>query len=97
MITLVPSINSHVEKSKFEFAGKVLAEIWNIMTFNGHTAHIKPSEPELPDDPEINDFQTHPESQYLLQFIKHKVQCAVCHQEVVGLCFEYSRQSPKHQ
>lgn len=45
------TVNDNLEISNIEFAGKVLAEVWNMMNIDGHLFHatyVKSGEHELP-------------------------------------------------
>lgn len=70
------TVNVDLEKSNFEFAGKVLAEIWSTMNIDGHPVHatyVNSGEPELPVEEHIKWYSDHVrESQYLLQIVKCK-------------------------
>jgi hypothetical protein len=70
------TVNEYLEKTNFEFAGKVLAEVWNCMQIDGHPVHaiyVAPGDFELPDDPETKWHSDHVrESQYLLKVVRCK-------------------------
>lgn len=64
------SINDHLGKSKFKFAMKVIAEIYNTITISEHpvyTSYIELGGKNLSGDPEIKCCLEHvQETQYLL-------------------------------
>ena len=70
------TINEHLERSNFEFAGNVLAEVWSSMEIDGYhviAKYIGAGEQDLPDLPDIKWYSEHVrESQYLLQIVKCK-------------------------
>ncbi|KAG5889612.1 hypothetical protein JTB14_024033 [Gonioctena quinquepunctata] len=68
------TINEHLERSNFEFAGNVLAEVWSSMEIDGYhvtAKYIGAGEQDLLDFPDIKWYSEHVrESQYLLQIVK---------------------------
>ncbi|KAG5889651.1 hypothetical protein JTB14_028929 [Gonioctena quinquepunctata] len=68
------TINEHLERSNFEFAGNVLAEVWSSMEIDGYhvtAKYIGTGEQDLLDFPDIKWYSEHVrESQYLLQIVK---------------------------
>ncbi|KAG5862642.1 hypothetical protein JTB14_012265 [Gonioctena quinquepunctata] len=67
-------INEHLERSNFEFAGNVLAEVWSSMEIDSYhvtAKYIGAGEQDLLDFPDIKWYSEHVrESQYLLQIVK---------------------------
>ncbi|KAG5875934.1 hypothetical protein JTB14_036467 [Gonioctena quinquepunctata] len=68
------TINEHLERSNFKFAGNVLAEVWSSMEIYGYhvtAKYIGAGEQDLLDFPDIKWYSEHVrESQYLLQIVK---------------------------
>ncbi|KAG5877588.1 hypothetical protein JTB14_027190 [Gonioctena quinquepunctata] len=68
------TINEHLERSNFEFAGNVLAEVWSSMEIDGYhvtAKYIGAGEQDLLDFPDIEWYSEHVrKSQYLLQIVK---------------------------
>ncbi|CAH1105641.1 unnamed protein product [Psylliodes chrysocephalus] len=62
--------DEHLERSNFEFAGNVLAEVWSSMEIDGYNVtakYVGAGEQDLSDFPVIKWYS---ESQYLLQIVK---------------------------
>lgn len=71
------TVDEDLEKSNFQFAGKVLANVWGSLTIDGFPVIAKYIEPgnivEAPDFPELQWLADHVrESQYLLQIVRCK-------------------------
>ena len=68
------TIDEHLERSNFEFAGHVLAEVWSSMEIDGYNVtakYVGAGEHDVPDFPDIKWYTEHVrESQYLLQIVK---------------------------
>lgn len=68
------TIDENLERSNFEFAGNVLAEVWSSMEIDDYhvsAKYVGSGEPDLPDLPDIKWYSEHVrESQYLLQVVK---------------------------
>lgn len=67
------TIDEHLERSNFEFAGNVLAEVWSSMEIDGYNVtakYVGAGEQDVPDFPDIKWYSEHVrESQYLLQIV----------------------------
>ena len=57
------TVNEDLEKSNFQFAGKVLADVWNSLTTDGFPILAKYIDPgnvvEVPDLPEVKWYSEH--------------------------------------
>ncbi|CAH0547066.1 unnamed protein product [Brassicogethes aeneus] len=70
------TINEQLERTNFEFAGNVLAEIWSSMEIDGYNVtakYVEAGEQDVPEFPDIKWYSKHVrKSQYLLQIVKYK-------------------------
>lgn len=63
------TIDEHLERSNFEFAGNVFAEVWSSMEITAK--YVGAGQQDVPDFPDIKWYSEHlRESQYLLQIVK---------------------------